>query len=89
VQKINLTGSSAIAVGPRDASCQLKCCRLPRNSAETTCTTSLEQIEVMKLEGGPMCNKHVHSTVTRSSRFHCLIGALDLKTRLFKKHFDP
>jgi len=21
-----------------------------------------------------MCNKHVHSTVTRSSRFHCLIG---------------
>ena len=34
------------------------------NSAETTCTTSPEQIEVMKLEGysGSMCNKHVHST---------------------------
>ena len=40
---------------------------LPRKSAETTCTTSPEQIEIMKLEGysGPMCNKHVHSTVGR------------------------
>ena len=54
------TRSSAIADGPRDASCQLKSCQLPRNSAETTCTTSPEQIEVMKLEGysGTMCNKH-------------------------------
>ena len=31
-----LTRSSAIAEGPRDASCQLKSCQLPRNSAETT-----------------------------------------------------
>jgi len=48
---------------------------LPRNSAETTCTTSPEQIEVMKLEGysGEMCNKRVDSTVTRSSRFYCPI----------------
>ena len=30
------TRSSAIAEGPRDASCQLKSCQLPRNSAETT-----------------------------------------------------
>ena len=69
------TRSSAIAEGLRDASCQLKSCQLLRNSAETTCTTSPEQIEVMKLEGysGPMCNKHVHSTVTRSSRFHCRV----------------
>jgi len=69
------TRSSAIAEGPRDASCQLKSSQLPRNSAETTCTTCTEQIEVMKLEGysGSMCNKHVHSTMTRSSRFHCLI----------------
>jgi len=61
--------------GPRDALCQLKLCQLPRNRAETTCTRSLEQIEVMKLEGyiGAMCNKHVHSTMTRSSRFHCPI----------------
>jgi len=44
------TRSSAIADGPRDALCQLKSCQLPRNSAETTCT-SPEQIEVMKLEG--------------------------------------
>jgi len=36
------TRSSAIAEGPRDASCQLKSCQLPRNSAETTCTTSTE-----------------------------------------------
>jgi len=45
------TRSSAIAEGPRDALCQLKSCQLPHNSAETTCTTSPEQIEVMKLEG--------------------------------------
>jgi len=46
-----LTRSSAIAEGPRDASCRLKSCQLPSNSAETTCTTRPEQIEVMKLEG--------------------------------------
>jgi len=63
-----------MAEGPHDASCQLKSCQLPRNSAETTCTTSPEQIEVMKLEGygGAMCNKHAHSATT--SRFHCPIG---------------
>jgi len=76
------TRSSAIAEGPRDASCQLKFCQLPRNSAETACTTSPEQIEVIKLEGysGPMCNKDVHSTVTRSCRFHCLIGVISKPT---------
>ena len=45
-----ITRSSAIAEGPRDASCQLKSCQLPRNSAETTCTTSPDQIDGMKLE---------------------------------------
>jgi len=71
--------SSAIAEGPRDTSCQLKSYQLPRNSAETTSTTSPEQIEVMNLEGqgGPMCSKHVHSTVTHLSRFHCLIGVIN------------
>jgi len=45
------TKSSAIAEGPRDASCQLKSCQLPRNSAETNCTTSRsDQVDVMKLE---------------------------------------
>jgi len=44
------TRSSAIAEGQRDASCQLKSCQLPRNSAETTYTTSPEQIDGMKLE---------------------------------------
>ena len=73
------TRSSAIADGPRDASCQLKSCQLPRNSTETTCTTTPEQIEVMKLEdySGPMCNKHVHSTMMRLSRFHCPIGVIN------------
>ena len=42
VEKVVLTRSSAISEGPRDASCQLKSCQLPRNSAETTCTTSPE-----------------------------------------------
>ena len=46
-----MTRSSAVAEGPRNASCQLKSCQLPRNSAETTSTTGPEQIEVMKLEG--------------------------------------
>ena len=81
-KKLQVTRSLAIAEGPRDASCHLKSCQLPRNSAETTCTTSPEQIEVMKLEGysGPMCNKHVHSTMTRSSRFHCPTGVINKPT---------
>ena len=44
------TRSSAIAERPRDASCQLKSCQLRRNSAETTYTTSPDQIDGMKLE---------------------------------------
>ena len=44
------TRSSAIAERPHDASCQLKSCQLPRNSAETTYTTSPDQIDGMKLE---------------------------------------
>ena len=44
------TRSSAIAEGPRDASCQLKSCHLPRNSAETTYATSPDQIDGIKLE---------------------------------------
>jgi len=44
------TRKSAIADGPRDALCQLKSCQLPRNSAETTYTTSPDQIDGTKLE---------------------------------------
>ena len=77
-----MTRSSAIAEGPRDALCQLKSCQLPRNSAETTSTTSPEQIEVMKLErhSKAMCNTHVQSTMTRSSRFHCPTGVINKPT---------
>jgi len=50
VHFINITRSSAIAEGPRHASCQLKSCQLPSNSAETTYTTSPDQIDSMKLE---------------------------------------
>ena len=46
----SFTRSSAIAEGPRDASRQLKSCQLPCNSAETTYTTSPDQIDGMKLE---------------------------------------
>jgi len=74
LQVHNTTRSSAIADGAR---CVLSVEILPiatqQCRVETTCTTSPEQIEVIKLEGysGPMCNKHVHSTMTRSCRFHC------------------
>ena len=27
-----------------------------------------------------MCSKHVHSTVTRANRFHCLIGVINKPT---------
>ena len=47
---VSITRSSAVAEGPRDASCQLKSCQLPRNSAETTYTSSPDQIDGMKLE---------------------------------------
>jgi len=50
LSKQSLTRGSAIAEGLRDASCQLKSCQLPCNSAETTYTTSPDQIEGMKLE---------------------------------------
>ena len=74
------TRSSAIAEGPRDASCQLKFANC--NSAQTTCTTSPEQIEVMKLKrySKAMSNKHVHSTMTRSSGFRCPVGVINKPT---------
>ena len=59
-------------------------CQLPRNSAEIrpTCTTSPEQIDVMKLKcySKAMCNKHVRSTTTRSSRFRCPVGVINKPT---------
>jgi len=29
-----------------------------------------------------MCSRHVHSTVTRASRFHCLIGVINKPTEI-------
>jgi len=51
-------------------------------SAQTTCTTSPEHIKVMKLEGysWPMCYKHLHSTMTPSTRLHCPIGVINKPT---------
>ena len=74
------TRSSAITEGPRDASCQLKSYQLACNSAETTCTTSPEQIEVMKLEGysGAMCKK------TRALN-HDAIESFPLSYRCYKQ----
>jgi len=71
------TRSSAIAEGPRDASCQLKYCQFPRQQ----CINYLydkswtnRSYEVTGLQWDNVCNKHVHSTMTRSSRFHCPVG---------------
>ena len=77
-----ITRSSVIAEGPHNALCQLKSCQLPCNSAETTCTTSFERIEVIKLKpySKRMCNNHVHSAMTRSSRFRCPIGVINKPT---------
>jgi len=63
------TRSSATADGPRDATCQSKSCQLLHNSVGTTCTTSPEKIEVMKLEGysRPTYIKQVHSATTSST----------------------
>ena len=49
-QTLDLDKKRAIAEEPRDASCQLKSSQLPRNSAETTYTTSPDQIDSTKLE---------------------------------------
>ena len=42
------TKSSAIAEGPRDASCQLKSCQLPRNSAETNVLIRPTRVQNLK-----------------------------------------
>jgi len=76
------TKSSAIAEGPRDASCQLKSCQLPRNSAELLVRQVLKKSKLWswRVYSGTMCNKHVHSTMMRSSRLHCPIGVINKPT---------
>ena len=68
-----VTRNSAIAEGPRDASCQLKSCQLPRNSAETTYTTSPDQMTKSMVRSWRFSRRqcvidNVYSTMTRSSR---------------------
>jgi len=53
-EKNKVTRSSAIAEGPCDASCQLKSWQLSRNSAETTYTTSPEEINHDAIESLPL-----------------------------------
>jgi len=53
--------------------------------ATQQCSTSPEQIELMKLgvkvgRYSRCVSKHVHSTVTCASRFHCLIGVINKPT---------
>ena len=64
-----VTRSSAIAEGPRDASCQFKSCRVPRVSAELLVPQVLNKSNEVGGLRWALCNKHVHSTVTSSSRF--------------------
>jgi len=62
------TRSSAIADGPRDATCQTNSCQLLLNS-----TTSPKQIEVMELEGysQPTYNKLCASSHDALDRRRC------------------
>ena len=63
------TRSSAIAEGPRGASCQLKSCQLPRNSAETIIRQVLTKSMVWSWRfSRRQCVIDVHSTMTPSSR---------------------
>ena len=64
------TRSSAIAEGPRDASCQLKSCQLPRNSAETIIRQVLTKSMVWswRFSRRQCVLDNVHSTMKRSSR---------------------
>ena len=59
------TRSSAIAEGRRDASCQLKSCQLPRNSAETIYTTTPAESMVWRWRFRRRVIDNVHSTMTR------------------------
>ena len=81
ILQLMITRSLHIAVGTALCVMSVEICQLPRNSTETTCTTSPEQIEVMKLKrySKAMCNKHVHSTMTRSNRFRCPVGVIIVK----------
>jgi len=75
------TRSSAIFHWPCDVSCQLRSCQLPCNSAETTCTTVLNKSKLWSWRFKVVrCVINVHSTMTRSSRFHCLTGVINKPT---------
>ena len=75
------TRSSTIAEGPRDASCRLTSCQLPRNSAETTCTTSISCRELTRATES-CCRPRLTICATNcSGRASELGGIIDLVDR--------
>ena len=58
-----------IMLGPRNAMCQSKFCQLLHSSVGTGCTTNLQQIEIMELEGynHQRLINFVHPATTRST----------------------
>jgi len=43
-------------------------------------TSSKHYTTLWNIYSGTVCNKHVHSTMTRSSRFHCPVGVINKPT---------
>ena len=67
--------------GPRDASCQLKSCQLPRNSAETTCTTSLTKYQLRQNRAVDTRQRMTLCATNCSGRATELGGIIDLVDR--------
>ena len=72
-------------VSPRDRMMRRVSCNLANCHAtvqKLLVRQVLNKSNFMKLEGysGTTCNKHVHSTMTRSSRFHCPIVVINKLT---------
>ena len=73
------TSSSAIAEGPRDASCQLKSCQLPRNSAETTWQTDTGAGVAMHCHLRALCYNYLLNQPIFTVRcYACAVPAMGL-----------
>jgi len=75
------TRSSAIAEGPRNASCQLKFASCHATVQKLLVRQVLNKSK-LKRYSKAMCNKHVHSTMTRLSRFRCPVGVINKQTTI-------